>query len=307
MSGIILMDGSIEMNKLLVTSFMVVMTGLLMISTASAYEAGPAGQGVIQGTITFNGTPPPPKIFDLTKFPQPRFCGEVDNDGGGHRVFKDVTVNNGRLQDVIVYLQDITRGKPFHFNGTDVTIDHCRFLVQGGPSTMIGVVMNGGVIRILNEDADPTDPHSITGVLHNPHGYEVKGHSSSTLFNKPIPSKGQLLTETIYLHNPGSTMLLQGDQNNYMNAFFYPVENPYYAIVGPDGTYVIDQVPPGKYNLIAWHPTLGTQEKEIEVGVSGTVTVNFEFSTTTPSPHLNKDPNAPNRPPDDISHDGPGK
>ena len=268
-----------EMNSLcrFVTYFGAISAGFLLASAASAYEAGPAGQAVIQGTITFNGTPPPPKLFDLIKFPQPRFCGEVDNDGHGHRVFRDVTVKNGRLQDVVVYLQDITKGKPFDFNGTDVTIDHCRFLVQGGPSTLIGVVKNGGVIRILNDDADPSDPHSITGVLHNPHGYEVKGHSSSTLFNMPIPNKSQTLTVTIHLHKPGSTVLLQGDQNNYMNAFFYPVENPYYAIVGPDGTFSIDQVPAGKYHLIAWHPILGTREKEIEVGATGTVTVNFEF------------------------------
>lgn len=254
------------------------LNGMLLISTALAYEDGPAGQAVIQGTISFKGTPPAPKFFDLAKFPHPRFCGEVDNDGKGHRVFRDVTVNNGRLQDVVVYLQDVSRGKPFHFHGTDVTIDHCRFLVQGGPSTMVGVVVNGGVIRILNNDADPTDPMSITGVLHNAHGYEVKGSVSSTLFNKPAPNKGQTMTETIKLHKSGSSMLVQGDQNNYMNAFFYPVENPYYAIVGSDGTFSIDQVPAGTYRLIAWHPILGIQGKTIEVGASGIVTVNFEFS-----------------------------
>ncbi|MBI1823766.1 MAG: hypothetical protein HY200_02155 [Nitrospirae bacterium] len=71
---------------------------------------------------------------------------------------------------------------------------------------------------------------------------------------------------------------LQMDQHNYMNAYFYPIENPYYAIIGPSGSYAIDRIPPGKYKIIAWHPILGIQEKEIEVGSTGKVVANFEFS-----------------------------
>ena len=75
-----------------------------------------------------------------------------------------------------------------------------------------------------------------------------------------------------------SIVKLECDQHNYEQVFFYQVENPYYAIVGPDGTYVIDRVPAGKYEMIAWHPTLGMQTQTIEVGASGKVTANFEFS-----------------------------
>jgi len=242
-----------------------------------AYEEGAAGKAIVEGTITFKGTPPEPKFFDPTKFPQPAFCSKVDNDGKGHRILREVTVNNGFLQDVVISIQNITTGKPFRFNGTDVTIDHCKYLVQG-PSTFVGVVVNGEEIRILNNDADPSDPKSASGVLHNPHGYEMKGTTSTTLFNKPLPNKGQVLTEKIKLHKEGSFVKLEKDQGNYANAYFYPITNPYYAIVGPEGAYSIDQVPAGKYKLIAWHPILGVQEKTIEVGATGTVTANFEFS-----------------------------
>lgn len=251
---------------------------LLMAPATSAYEEGAAGQAVIQGTISFKGTPPAPKLFDLDKFPQPRFCGEADNDGKGHRVLRYVTVNNGRLQDVVVYVRDITRGKPFHFNGTDVTIDHCHFLVQGGPSTMVGVVVNGGDLRILNTDNDADDPRYANGVLHNPHGYGIAGHMSYGLFSSVLPNKGQLLTKQVKLREPGDDMLLQCDQHSYENAYFHQIQNPYFAIVGSDGTFSIDQVPAGTYTLIAWHPILGVQKKTIEVGSTGKVVVNYEFS-----------------------------
>lgn len=244
------------------------------------YQEGQVGEAVVEGKITFKGIPPPPKLHELALFPQSSFCGEVDNDGKGHRMQHLVTVNNGALSDVVVYIRNITKGKPFTFNGTDVKIDHCRFLVQGGPSTFVGVVVKGAEFRVLNEDADPSDPKSTDGVLHNPHGYEAYGHSSHTMFNKPLPTKGEpvILRNEVRLREPDGVMFLQCDQHSYEEAWFYPVENPYYSIVGPDGTYSIDQVPPGKYKLLAWHPMFEIQEKEIEVGATGKVTVNFEFS-----------------------------
>jgi len=76
----------------------------------------------------------------------------------------------------------------------------------------------------------------------------------------------------------GSVLYLEGDSPNYMQAWFYPIENPYYDIVGSKGTYSIDQVPAGNYKILVWHPILGVQEKKINVGTTGKITVNFEFS-----------------------------
>jgi hypothetical protein len=252
--------------------------GSLVSADEEGYKEAPvASGGTVSGKIMFKGTPPPPKEFELAKFPQPKYCGQVDNDGKGHRLFHDVNVSNGMLADVVVFIEDIHSGKPFKFGGTDVKANLCRFLVQGGPSELVGVVQNKSDIRVLNTDADPSDPKSATGVLHNPHGYEVKGHASSTLFNKPLPNKGQTLDEKLKFHKHESTMLMQCDQHNYMNAYFLPVSNPYYAIVGKDGTFTIDGVPPGTYELKAWHPILGEEEQKITVAANGKVTQNFEF------------------------------
>jgi ankyrin repeat protein len=247
-------------------------------SVFSKYKGDAAGETRLEGNITFKGIPPPPKLFDLEKFPHSKFCGQVDNDGKGHRVLRDVVVSKGRLQDVVVYIPKITAGKPFQFFGTDVIVDKCRFLVQARPSTFVGVVVKGTEFRIVNNDADPTDPKAATGVLRNPHLYEELGQQSSTIFNLPLPNKGSKVIKPVILRKEGSILHLQSDQGNYMNAFFFPVENPYYAIVGADGVFSIDQVPTGRYKIVAWHPILGVQEKEIEVGTSGKVTVNFEFS-----------------------------
>ncbi|MEW6325500.1 MAG: carboxypeptidase regulatory-like domain-containing protein [Nitrospirota bacterium] len=239
-------------------------------------EAPVADGGTVTGKITFKGTPPPPKTFDLAKFPQPDFCGKVDSEGG-KRMLREVTVTNGALADVVVYIEDVTQGKPFKLDATEVKSDTCRFLAQQG-SSFVGVVKNKGQILVENMDADPSDPKSASGVLHNPHGYEVKGATNTTMFNKPLPNKGQVLKETVKLRKKDSFMKLECDQHNFMNAYFIGVENPYYAVVGKEGTFTIDQIPPGTYEITAWHPILGEVEQKVTVAAKGKATVDFAFA-----------------------------
>jgi len=267
------------MKGLIVGTALFAAVSFLSLPVASAYEEAPvSGGGSVSGKISFKGTPPEPKLFEFAKFPQPNFCSKADSDGKGHRILREVKVNGGALADVVVYIEGVEKGKPFKFNGTEVKSDICRFLVQGGPSTFVGVVMKKNEIRVENMDADPNDPKAADGVLHNPHGYEVKGASNATMFNKPLPTKGQILKEKVVLRKKESYMKLECDQHNFMNAWFQPIDNPYYAIVGEDGAFSIGDIPPGSYELYAFHPILGTKEQKITVAANGKATVNFEFS-----------------------------
>jgi len=253
--------------------------GLIGAPMVSAYEeAAVADGGAVTGKITFKGAVPDPKLHPFAKFPNPGFCGKFDADGKGNRVVQQVNVKGGALADVVVYIEEIEKGKPFKFEGTDVQANGCRFQVQGGPSTLTGVVVKKAELRVLNTDADPTDPKAATGVLHNPHGYEKMGASSSTLFNLPLPEKGQTIKKPVILRKKNSVMLIECDQHNYMQVYFQPIENPYYAIVGEDGTFAIDGVPPGSYEVHAFHPILGDQEAKVTVAAKGKATADFAFA-----------------------------
>lgn len=258
--------------------------GLLSAPMSSADEKYSGGAvsngGTISGKITFDGKVPDGKSFDLAKFPNPGFCkNSPQADGKGHVILQEVKVKDGALQDVVVYIPHIEKGKPFDFKGTDVKANTCRFLAQGGPSTFSGVTMNKAEFRVLNTDADPTDPKAATGVLHNPHGYEIDGNKSKTIFNVPLPNKGQTINKKMKLRKvkKGSFVKLECDQHNFMNAYFLPVENPYYAVVGEDGTFKIDDIPAGEYEIEAWHPILGKMEKKIKVAAGGTASADFTF------------------------------
>ena len=54
--------------------------------------------------------------------------------------------------------------------------------------------------------------------------------------------------------------------------------HPYAVVVGEDGTYSIDGIPPGKYTVKAWHPRFGVQKTKLEVPANAAASANFTFS-----------------------------
>ena len=72
-------------------------------------------------------------------------------------------------------------------------------------------------------------------------------------------------------------MGLTCDRHDFMENWLYVVKNPYYAIADESGNFEIDQVPPGDYNLVAWHPVLGIKEQRVTITPQGSLPVDFEF------------------------------
>ncbi|MEK7748294.1 MAG: carboxypeptidase-like regulatory domain-containing protein [Nitrospirota bacterium] len=258
-------------------------------AASAAYTGGAVTDGsTLSGKVSFKGAQPPAEKFEFAKFPQAKFCSQVGSDGTagsgtGNRLRQDVKVKGGGLSDAVVYITNIEKGKAMKPFITEIHAEKCQFLIQGGPSKSVGVIFNdktAGGITVTNQDADPSDPKTVAGILHNPHGYSMVGVMSTTIFNKPVPTKGASITEKvkpIWFKKPGAFMKVECDQHNYMNAWALPVENPYYSVVNDDGTFSLDQVPAGKYQITAFHPKLGLKTVEVDVPAKGKATANFDF------------------------------
>ena len=54
------------------------------------------------------------------------------------------------------------------------------------------------------------------------------------------------------------------------------MDRAYSTVSDSDGSFEILDVPPGKYELTAWHETLGSITKSITVGNDG-FNINFDF------------------------------
>ena len=55
-------------------------------------------------------------------------------------------------------------------------------------------------------------------------------------------------------------------------------KHPYAVVVEEDGSYAIDDVPPGEYTVKAWHPRFGIQKSKLTVSASAATEANFTFS-----------------------------
>lgn len=236
----------------------------------------------LSGMVTLKGKAPAPKTFPIAKFPQPDFCSGVDTKGG-ERLLHDVSVGKGNaLQDVVVVIKGIKEGKPYGLKKTHVDMDVCKFIVTGGPSTFVGVVSPTVNFTVTNNDEAP-DPKTgeVIGVLHNPHAFGIAPRKNpSTMFNLGMPEKGQTISfkKDMRKIRRAPVMKLQCDQHEYMQAWFRSVRHPYYAQVGADGSFSIDQIPAGKYKVVAWHPILGEQTQEVTFGAGAKESLKFEFT-----------------------------
>lgn len=232
--------------------------------------------GTITGKVTYSGKAEE-KEFLFSKFPNPKFCPKnpsKDLVKGEKRMLPTIQVGkDGGLKAAVVAVRDID-DKAFvdGYKGTDVVAEFCEFV----PFT--GVVVKQKNFHVENHDADPEDPKSVKGVLHNPHSFEQLGPSSSTIFNIALAEKGSKLDKPVVLRKDkqGSMFRLQCDQHEFMQGFFLPVSNPYYAVAKDDGTFEIKDVPAGKHKVMAWHPFAGKMEAEVDVPEGGTVQAKFE-------------------------------
>jgi len=248
---------------------LVVSVALVFGTTAFAkkykYEEGSVSNGgSISGTVSLKGNPPPPIMEDLNKGKNVEFCTtHPDTKKGGIRPRTKVVAKGGKLSGTVVFIENLSKGKAWNWKATNFDFKTCDIFPK------VAVVKKaskaekkaGGVAQITNQDPN---------ILHNPHGYSVVGANRKTLFNKPLPSKGDVAEVSKNLarfkKKKDKHFFLQCDQHNYMEADARIVWNPYFAVTGDDGSFKIGDIPAGKYKVTAWHPYVGEVTSEVTVG-----------------------------------------
>jgi len=241
------------MNRMIVLLALVFLVG-----TAQAGNVYAAG-GSVAGKISYEGTPPPAEHFTVSK--NPEFCG-------AERDFFHITVKKGVVQGVAVLVEGVKGGKAMAAAEAKMVGEDCAFLPFTAVVEKLGKgKKNAPGIEIINNDE----------VIHNPHPFEMRGMSRRTLWNVGLPEKGDKLNKKLRVKK-GRVVKIQCDQHDFMHAWLRVATNSYWTLAGTDGSYKIDGVPPGKYQLVAWHPILGEQKKEITIGDGKVAEASFAFS-----------------------------
>lgn len=190
----------------------------------SAPESHAAGS--ISGAVTFSGAVPANPKMPVAK--NVDFCGK--------EMEIPVLVVNPKSKGVqwtVVYLEKVTGG----------TLQEKYELDMGEPKMKCDfaqhVLAIGKNKNLSMRNGDP--------VLHNPHTFNDK---HATQFNVALSEKGQVTEKKI---RAGGVIRLQCDSHVHMNGWILSFDHGYFAVTDENGNFKLDNVPPGKYKLVAWH------------------------------------------------------
>ena len=183
--------------------------------------------GTISGTVKWSGPIPRGLEFPVTKDPQicdPESKKTVDLD-------RLLVGPQGGVANTIVYLKNISSGKAFdlpeqrrHLNQL-----HCRYVPH------ILLVPENAVLQMESSDA----------TLHTIH---MEGAAT---FNLPFPFTHQITSRT--MATPGLVHLQCNGGHVWMSAEMMVAPHPYYAVTDESGQFEFTDVPPGNYQIVAWH------------------------------------------------------
>jgi len=227
--------------------------GITAIVLLLALIASTLNAGNITGKINFAGAKPAATMIKMNADPQ---CTKMH---ASKDVPSEITVVNPNktLRYVFVYVKKGLEGKKFPTSNAKITLDQAGCMYHPHVFGM----MTKQPIEIIN--SDPT--------LHNIHALP----KSSAQFNIAQPKKGMKMTKTF--DKPEVMVKVKCEVHNWMAAYIGVLDHPFFAVSDDQGNFEIKNLPPGEYDLEAWHEKLGTKTMHVSVGASDTKTVDFSY------------------------------
>ena len=233
--------------------------------------------GTITGVVKWSGPLPRIPIFIINKDPQ--IC---DPESHKTRDLERLIVDpQGNVANTVVFLKDISSGKAMDLPQPRRFLDqkHCRY------EPHILLVPENGPLQMKSSDA----------TLHTVH------MDGAATYNLPFPFIDQVVARTMPAAGLANVRCNGG--HAWMNAEILVVPHPYYTVTDESGKFELTDVPPGNYEIVAWHegwkvlrqeaafdvlterriqrPVFSdpkTWEKQVTVGPDETPVVNFVLS-----------------------------
>ncbi len=206
----------------------------------------------LSGKVIFTGEPPMARTIDTSSDP---FCGEANPK----LKTEDIITLEGALANVLVYvvnsqLDDYT----FEPMPSPATLEHngCRYVPR------IMAIRVEQPLRILNVD----------GTQHNTH----PSPKLNANWNQS-QGIGSPAIEKIF-ERPEVAIPFRDNMHPWERAYVSVFSHPFFAVSDSSGSYKIDGLPPGTYEVVAWHETLGTQTEKVVISAGDNRLIDFNFS-----------------------------
>jgi hypothetical protein len=224
------------MRRLFFAAFFFILIAALAFAQSSYQVISVKDGATIAGTVKWSGPIPHALEFPITKDHQ--IC---DPDSRKTADLERLIVGpQGGVANTVVYLKNISAGKPMDLPQQRRHLDQkrCRYIPH---------------ILLVPKDA-PLDMVSSDATLHTIH------MDGAATFNLPFPFPGRVSSRT--MQTAGLVNLRCNGGHVWMNAEMFIAPHPYYAVTDESGRFEFNDVPPGTYEIVAWHEGWGLQGKE---------------------------------------------
>ena len=213
----------------------------------AATPIDPATAASVSGVVSFTGTAPKMAKIDMTQDPACKGTNMVENE----------VVDNGKLDNVFVYVKEGLGNRTFEVPKEPITLDQsgCKYHPH-----VLGV-MAGQTVKIVN--SDPT--------THNIHPTPKDNRE----WNESQPPQAPALEKTFAREE--IMLPVKCNQHPWMKMYVNVVKSPFYAVTGPDGKFEIKGLPPGDYTIAFVHEKLGEQDQKVTLAAKDSKTVDATF------------------------------
>ena len=231
---------------------------ILLISNLSAHCDGCGTQtkhahGTLKGNVKYDGKVPKARPLKMDADP---ICGS-SHEG---KVYSEgfIVDEDLNLKNVLVWLKDVKYDGPIPSEPAVLDQKGCIYTPH-----VLGVVKNQKVL-IKNSDA----------TLHNIHSMAEKNEQFNFAMPKVVKEKGTIFTA---VEEP---FYIKCDVHPWMKAWVLVQDHPYFAVTDSKGNFTIENIPPGRYEVIAWQEKFKMKRaitKTIEIKDSAETVQDFVF------------------------------
>jgi hypothetical protein len=214
-----------------------------------------AGEGKITGTVKLDGTPPHMKGIDMSKDP---FCVKAHAADPAH--LETVVVgSSGGLENVVLYISEGLPASASSEVPTSVPVFDQKNCVYTPHVLAMDVNQK---FKVVTSDQTTHNIHP----LPNPMTGNIPWNQSQPPGAAPV-EKSWKTAEVIPV---------QCNIHPWMHGWFVVVKGPY-ATTDSNGSYTINNVPPGNYTVTAWQESYGTQTQKVTVAAGAAGAANFTY------------------------------
>jgi hypothetical protein len=232
----------------------------LILSSSSAVQAGGplpkpsptiAGAATLKGVVRFEGAAPQPKPISMAADPScakqyssPVFAQEVMTD------------TKGDLQNVVVFVSDGLGDRTFDPPTQPVVVEQKGCMYQ--PHVL--AVRANQPLQVVNDDPTSHNIHPTPANNREWNKAEAPGSKMEEAFAREeiaIPVKCNV--------------------HPWMRGYVAVFKHPFFAVTGKDGSFDLNNLPPGTYTIKAWHEKLGVSTQTITIGANETKELSFVF------------------------------